>query len=327
MPCENPIRMRNPRYSNSNDERFWVEYYKNVHNSIIPDRYIDAPCGKCHSCRKAKAQSWRLRLNSEFDRYPNSIFITLTFNNEYLRRFKYEPNRAVRLWLDRVRKQLGKQVRHFIVGEYGETTNRFHYHGILFDVPKSFDQDFLAKSWQYGFVYVGYCTKATITYILKYITKVNDSGKTQKIPRLVVSKGLGEHFVRQYENEPLKTKKMPYLTVGNGAKIALPRYIKDKLFDEDEKCEMKVSYFLKGFEKYIEGRKYTDPIEYSIALREFANQQISFKLSAPPENRKRSNSLKPITEKRYIEPYSYDFYSPNEKRMNESNFSLDEIPF
>lgn len=327
MSCENSIRMRNPRYSRMNDELFWREYYRVNFNTGLPDLFIDVPCGKCHSCRKQKANAWRLRLNSEFEKYPNSVFITLTFNNEYLRRFKYEPNRAVRLWLDRIRKRLGKQVRHFVIGEYGETTNRFHYHGILFDVPDNFTVDTLSETWQYGFCYIGWCTKKTITYILKYITKVDDSGKTVKIPRIVASKGLGVHFVEQYRNEPLKTRKMPFLTVGNGAKIPLPRYIKQKMFDEDELCQMRVSYYLKPFERYVNGVRYTDPVEYRIALKEFFNRQVSLKLSARPEKKIKTNSLAPV-EVRHLEPYSLDFYSPNEKRQLESDFSISEkVPF
>lgn len=319
--------MRNPRYSKLNDELYWREYYRENFNIGLPDEFIDVPCGKCHSCRKAKSTAWRIRLNSEFDKYPNSVFITLTFNDKNLKRFKYEPNRAVRLWLDRMRKRLGKQIRHFIIGEYGDKTSRFHYHGILFNVPDFFTVDTLSDTWQYGFCYIGWCNKKTINYILKYITKVDDSGKTLKIPRLIVSKGIGEYFVKQYWNEPLKTRKMPFLTVGNGAKIPLPRYIKQKLFNEDELCEMRVSHFLRPFEKYVNGVKYTDWITYRSALREFFNKQVSLKLSALPEKKVHKSSLSPV-DLRHLEPYSLDFYSPNEKRQLESDFSIDEfVPF
>ena len=328
MSCENPLRIPNPRYAKFQDKVYWLEYYRDNFNVGLPDEYIDVPCGKCYSCRKSRANGWRLRLNAEFEKYPNSIFITLTFDEKNLRRFRYKPNRSISLFLDRVRKYLGKQIRHFITGEYGETTIRFHYHGILFDVPDGFDADTLAKLWKYGFCYVGWCSKATITYILKYITKVDDKGNSLPLPRLVVSKGIGEHFVEQYKNEPLKRDMMTYLVGKNGAKITLPRYIKNKMYDEDDLCAIRVSNFLKPFRRYVNGVCYTDPLSYKVALNEFFNSQISLGLSPAPIKKQRKSFIQPIIERRYIEPYSLtDFYSPNECRFNESNFAIENVPF
>ena len=101
MACENPLRIMNPRYKKMTpvDRLF---YSRSCFGMDTPlDYYIEVPCGCCQACEKRRMFDFRVRLMYEHAAYPNSAFITLTFNDENLQRFKDDPNKAVRLFLDR----------------------------------------------------------------------------------------------------------------------------------------------------------------------------------------------------------------------------------
>jgi len=179
-----------------------------------------------------------LRLLYEVARWQCSVFITLTFSDEYLPKFESNPNRAVRLFLDRVRKKYGKQVRHWFCAEYGEENGRIHYHGILFNTPDcGVNYEEYQKLWKYGFLWLGYCNEKTVNYIVKYLTK--DPSDDRKPPRVISSKGIGENYLTR-ENVSLHKNSeclTPYLNI-SGFPVALPRYYYDKIFDDDDKLSL-----------------------------------------------------------------------------------------
>jgi hypothetical protein len=131
MSCENPLHLPNPRYRNwSAIDR--LEYARSCFGlDFLPDKYIEVPCGMCQACEKRRMFDFRVRLMYELSVHPFSAFVTLTFDDASLSRFRDDPNKAIRLFLDRVRKTYGKQVRHWICAEYGTLRDRLHYHGIL----------------------------------------------------------------------------------------------------------------------------------------------------------------------------------------------------
>ena len=98
-----------------------------------PDYYLEVPCGYCHSCQKSYNNQYRIRLLYELRKYPSGtcLFVTLTFDDDNLKKFSKDTNKAVRLFLDRLRKDYGKQIRHWFVCEFGTLYGRPHYHGIL----------------------------------------------------------------------------------------------------------------------------------------------------------------------------------------------------
>ncbi len=330
MSCEAPVRIPNPRYNSEQSYEFWTRYFKEVYGIYrLPDRFLDVPCGKCYSCKRSRLNGWRLRLLYEFYRYPNSVFVTLTFDEYYLGRFSSNYNKAIRLWLDRCRKRFGKQLRHFIIGEYGETTRRFHYHGILFNTGKV-DYDEMRALWKYGHIFLGYCKLDTVHYVCKYLTKDAPPGSPPP-PRIIASQGIGELFVERYKNEPLKHDYKPYLTSQKGYRIALPRYLKDKLFDLDERVLMQLMQSVQPFERIVDGVKYTDELSYRDALSRYSKKLIGLGLSSEEKvkNYKKSK-LSPITNDS-IRPANildpYDFNTKTELARIDSYFGLDETPF
>lgn len=331
MACENPFRILNPAYKNTNDKIFWLEYYRETYGYIgLPDEYIEVPCGKCLSCKKDRLNGWRLRLNAECQRYSNSHFITLTFDDFFLRKFGKHPNKAVRLFLDRLRKRCGNGIRHFIIGEYGERKQRFHYHGILFNCPK-INADELQKVWKYGFVFLGYVNENTANYVCKYLTKDDKNPNSLvKLPRIIASHGIGESFVEENKDSPMVRNLKPYLTLNNGGKLKLPRYIVDKLYDIEDKIVMKIINSEKPFERYLDGVKYTNELEYIIARKKKFDMNVSLGLSEKREEKKSVNTcIAPISFDKNNNPFDYKPLNYIEYQTAKSDFSINEekVPF
>lgn len=231
--------------------------------------YLNVPCGKCISCLKRKFNNYRMRLLYELNEHPNSIFVTLTFDNPSLSKFADNPNKSLSLFLDRIRKKYGKQVRHWFVAEYGKKHGRLHYHGILFDIDIGNDE--LFQLWKYGNTFVGYANEITAKYIVKYLTKDDTKGISIP-PRVITSFGIGDSFLTSPQCDLLKSQLATAITI-NGFKVPLPRYYLDKMYNEREKeiisyylyCESDFTYWVAGKEydtekqaKYARGFLYRD---------------------------------------------------------------------
>lgn len=283
--------MINPRYKKFTlEERLnWVNKYWNGQLKP-PDYYIDVPCGNCIACQKKRLNDYRIRLNYEISRYPNSVFITLTFAPKYLRKFYKDPNSAVRLFLDRARKRFGRSLRHWIVAEYGTLKGRVHYHGILFNVPRSFDADTLRSLWKYGFIYIGYANAKTANYIVKYCTKNANNGK--KPPRIISSKGIGKSYLNPLQMSMHRSTLSPFISVGD-ANLPLPRYYYDKIFDESQKVQIFKDNYFSPFESYLNGKKYTSPFDFMMARKRYYADTTQMGLSAFDRMRFSSTKISP----------------------------------
>lgn len=241
--CLFPRLMKNPKYQPNKKNGGNVPLYKDMRVRFVP-----VACGNCIECRKAKAREWQVRLNEELKTTKYAYFITLDFAPKPLQELceKYnlkESNavagKAVRLFLERVRKDYKKSIKHWLITELGQTnTERIHLHGIFFlDFP--INNDWLKKYWKYGErADTGkYCNSRTINYIIKYVTKIDTTHKNFK-PQIFCSKGLGSKYItefakRKHEYNGQDTK--DYYTLPNGAKVSLPIYYRNKLFTEEER--------------------------------------------------------------------------------------------
>ena len=104
-------------------------------------KYVTAACGDCLECRKQKQRAWKVRMNEEIRNNPNAYFMTLTIDNESYAKLQADAEdktdndiatKAIRLCLERVRKQTGKSVKHWFITEMGHgKTERLHLHGIV----------------------------------------------------------------------------------------------------------------------------------------------------------------------------------------------------
>lgn len=93
-------------------------------------------CGRCFYCRRAKAKVWTHRIILESAEYEDNSFLTLTYNDESLPpNGSLDPDQLQRFF-KRLRKAFEPdKIRFFAVGEYGDRTQRPHYHAALFNYP------------------------------------------------------------------------------------------------------------------------------------------------------------------------------------------------
>lgn len=260
MSCINPIRIKNPRYEGIPPDQWYILYPEfKPESGILPiDYYIDVPCCKCHECAKSKRASWVFRLREEYRTHYPALFITLTFDDKYYNQFfpdnKYH-NKPLSLFLDRFRKKYGKQVRHFFIGEFGEDTGRFHYHGIFFNIDY-IDVNDLNDLWKYGYTWIGYCSDITINYITKYIIKSTDLNR--KIPRIMASPGIGLSFIDSEDGKYLFNREKPLDKIESLTRTyPIPRYIKLKSISEKDR-RILYSDYLRDPDSvvYVQGEPY-----------------------------------------------------------------------
>lgn len=186
--------------------------------------------------------SWSFRLMQEEKKSSSANFITLTYATSNVpitkgRRFTLWK-RDLQLFFKRLRKadtKSGKQslIKYFAVGEYGGRTHRPHYHIILFNANI---QD-LQKAWGLGNIHYGFVDYASVYYTLKYVMKSPRKRKdTRQKEFRLMSKGLGKSYVDKFGKWHQKaiTERM-YLNLMDGKKIGMPRYYKDKIYNDEQR--------------------------------------------------------------------------------------------
>lgn len=258
-------------------------------------------------------RDYMIRLLYEFYKYPNSYFITLTFNDDALKWYDTDLNRSVREFLDRFRKSVNdnKQIRHWFVCEFGTLHGRPHYHGILFNLPldkfcKNSDElkEILESNWYHTLNdahFIGDRTKVSNgwidisrvrgegapRYISKYVTKSFSDYK--KTPRIISSVGIGKGYLNSENLNFHKDKSgmlRPYI-LKNGYKIPLPRYYADKIFTESDKVSMLLDRTYterNGDKEFIwQGQKYPNDYEYCKARMQTYKDNCRIGLSRKPK--------------------------------------------
>lgn len=135
-------------------------------------------CGQCMNCRINKQRVWSARIQLEQLFHLDSVFITLTYDEENVPR---DPNLGdqilvksdLRKFIKDMRngyRSMNHKFRFFACGEYGSETQRPHYHVILFGVGLEAEQT-INKTWGKGFTQVGELTPERASYIAQYTTK------------------------------------------------------------------------------------------------------------------------------------------------------------
>lgn len=256
--CLYPKLIRNPKYLPNKKNRYCVP-------SVADSRTLFVPigCGVCIECCKKKAREWQVRLNEELKVNKNSYFVTLTFDEKELEKLctekkQYESNYiasvAIRRFLERYRKKNKKSIKHWLVTELGQDkTERIHLHGIIWGN----DIEEIKSHWKYGIFDIGkYCNSQTISYIVKYITKIDKKHKNFK-PQIFCSKGIG----RNYIENPFSTKNKynengtnENYRLSNGQKIALPIYYRNYIYTEEEREKLWLEKLDKQ-ERWVMGQK------------------------------------------------------------------------
>lgn len=212
------------------------------------------------------------------------MFLTLTYNEAtvpFSSNTGYTTLRKKDLqdFFKRLRKNSGKVIKQFSVGEYGGEKDRPHYHSILFGLSPYLQEDksYVYNSWKncdwsnrnIRVNSIGSVTGASIRYVAKYIMKALSGSMAEEAYSLkdrdpefrIQSQGLGLSYA--FKNiEQIRDNK--YLTI-NGVPVSLPRYYIDKLqVDIDEVKERRIESERETVRKITghEGLSYDDAYRY-----------------------------------------------------------------
>lgn len=199
---------------------------------------VVVPCGRCMACRIARAGEWAVRLMHESYDWEQSVFVTLTYNEECLPKDLKVSKIELQNYIKRLRRRIEpKNIKYYACGEYG-TKGRPHYHLIIYGIgikdlevikkwnpaKKAFYLEVwkgsVKDAWQgKGNVIVGTVTYQSCRYVGEYIQKKLYYGATNQ-PFAIMSKGLGAGYVhrnsKQFEDN---------LSIRmNGKKVITPKY-------------------------------------------------------------------------------------------------------
>lgn len=258
--------------------------------------YVPIGCGNCIECRKQKARQWHVRLLEDIKTNTNGKFITLTFSNQSYKELAEEiqtkwqitgyeldnqiATLATRRFLERWRKEYTKSLRHWLVTELGHNgTENIHLHGIIWPTTNT-QFDTLASIWNYGYVWprlgtrqhkTNYVNSRTITYITKYVTKLDVQHKYYK-SQILTSPGIGANYTQNKNSGNWQLNRFKgentietYRTE-SGHKIAMPTYWRNKIYTETEREKLWMQKLDKEI-RYVLGQE----IDVSNNFNEYIN--------------------------------------------------------
>lgn len=221
------------------------------------------PCGKCYYCLQNYRNMWITRLKAEYLSCMNGQFVTLTYDDEHLPiqelvnsntgeivTKQYPDKVGFQKFLKRLRKKY--ELRYFAVPEYGDLSQRVHWHALFFlqFVPDAKFYDDVERAWGNGYVQFGEVTDASITYVTKYLLKDSNVPYGILDNKMLCSRNppIGSEVIMKFKDYAVKSGNYTQLSF-SGYRASTPRLYRDK--------------FRSGIEV-----DYTDQIQRSLALRD-----------------------------------------------------------
>ncbi|QXP08103.1 MAG: replication initiator protein [Arizlama microvirus] len=154
--------------------------------------------------------------------HGDNAFVTLTYNDENLPENGCLDPREIQLFLKKLRKQ-SPRIRFFACGEYGDQTQRPHYHLALFGFPTCLYSltrkreyccrqcELVKNTWGKGHAYLGTLENNAMAYVASYInkkmTKATDprlEGRTPEFARMSLRPGIGYNMMHEVANTLLE---------------------------------------------------------------------------------------------------------------------------
>lgn len=201
------------------------------------------PCGHCIACRINKREEWCTRICHETAFASSACFITLTYDEEHVPWMEDEDGNMYREpfkkdiqdFIKRLRYHFGTGIRFFIGSEHGPSTERPHYHGFLWNLPKdALNWRVLEPIWGNGSVTVGEFTKKRANYAAKYYVEREEfEGHLRDFSLMSRKPGIG----RQYADRNAKRLNQYDVTTvtREGKAVPVPRYYKKLTLSEEVK--------------------------------------------------------------------------------------------
>lgn len=211
MACFGPLTAFYSKEIGSSGKR-GITFDKNASFTGIP---IKVPCGQCAGCRLEKSRQWAIRCVHESKLHKRNEFVTLTYDDKHLPYGGTLVKRHLQLFMKRLRRRHGNGIRFYGAGEYGERTNRPHYHVLLFNYASSdrkfyknspsgeplYTSDSLSNIWDYGFNVVGDVTFDSCAYVARYVCeKMNGDKADEWYSRVDTSTGEILRMQKEFSN-------------------------------------------------------------------------------------------------------------------------------
>lgn len=204
---------------------------KNYIKEMAP---LQLPCGKCIECRLEYARTWAVRASHEASVHRNSIFLTLTFNDEQIGANKLDY-REFQLFIKKLRNHYVTKFSYMVAGEYGDKTGRKHYHAIIFGlVPDDYvslrtdnnghtiyKSPTIEKLWGHGLTEYGSVTFESCSYVARYCLKKKGDKDTDPIFKTSRHTAIGKSWL---EKNYLDIFKTGVCITRDGFKVKIPRY-------------------------------------------------------------------------------------------------------
>lgn len=265
--------------------------------------FVELPCGRCIGCRLDYSRRWADRMMLELQCHSYAWFITLTYDNDHVPYTVKDSTgelgaftlskRDFQLFMKRLRKHSGDDLRYFAAGEYGSKTFRPHFHMILYGLVL-WDEDlefykkdpsgkfsyykcpWLESIWKNGMVVVSKVTWETCAYTARYTAKKAMTmdkefwlSNMMEPPFTLMSRkpGIGKPY---YDTHPglFDYNKISISTRDGGKEISIPRYFDDLLEVESEKDDLDLEYrsFLSSLHQQRKDIRQRLAVDYKASL-------------------------------------------------------------
>lgn len=206
-------------------------------------------CRKCHACKCNQRRELADRLKIERRYWKYAYFVTLTYAPEFYPKDGSVDKEELRKYFKRVCKSVGEKITLMGVGEYGDETERAHYHCAIYsNIPiyKNLIDCWSKEGTPIGFVTVEQLSNRRCSYIAGYVTKkmlkMDDErldGRSPEFRILPRRPALGygliyELALRCFQSSSFRAQFVnrtfvPHVINLNGEWIRLPRYVRDHL--------------------------------------------------------------------------------------------------
>lgn len=161
-------------------------------------------CGQCLPCRISRRRVWSHRMCLESLMHSDSAFVTLTYAPEHLPFKNSLVPKHAQDWVKRLRRRMEpRKIRFFLVGEYGDSSGRPHYHAAIFGLSP-LQWDLVQSSWGLGYTHVGDLSWDSAQYIAGYVTKKMTAkddprlqGRHPEFARMSLRPGIGAHYMEE----------------------------------------------------------------------------------------------------------------------------------
>lgn len=219
-----------------------ITFNKLAQNYDKSQKPFKVPCGKCVECLLERSREWSIRCVHEAKVNEQNCFITLTYSDQNLPKDKELHHRDFQLFMKRLRKKAGKDIGFFMCGEYGDTTQRPHYHALIFgwrpkdlhpwSTNKHGDQLWTSKELDdiWGLNdhelcpnKIGDITQKSAAYVARYVLKKQNKDAKQGYQRSSKKYAIGKRWLEKYWRDIFINGKGTIVLL-DGTKSKIPRY-------------------------------------------------------------------------------------------------------